>query len=83
MAGLNLIETVPGRSKLGRQGKSRDGRWSDVTEEIEIFGLTGHPVLALPGESSMISKHRAPSAYPKAAQNPPLLVLLQYDNYMP
>ena len=50
---------------------------------LSFLDFPGYPLLALLTESSMKSTLRAPAAYPAAAQSPPLLVLLQYDNYMP
>ena len=45
-----------GATGAGRQGKRLAGRWSDVSEEIEIFRTPArHPLLALPGEISIIS----------------------------
>jgi hypothetical protein len=70
--------------------KSADGKgkgWMAVglmsLKGLSFLASPGHPLLALLTESSTISTRRAPSAYPAAAQSPPLLVLLQYDNYMP
>lgn len=54
-----------------------------VGEGYEVAPTRKHPLLALLPESSTISMLWAPAAHPIAAHSPPLLVLLQYDNYMP
>jgi hypothetical protein len=68
----------------GRQGKSgryRSGacRWMDWDFLVPIE----RPLLSLHAENSMISTFRATAALPMTAECPFLLVLFQYDNYMP
>jgi hypothetical protein len=71
-------------ARLGRQGKSLDGCWSDVSDKIEIFGLPPQtPCWRLRRKRQQYQMSRAPSTYPQAARSPPLLLLLQCDNYMP
>ena len=73
------------RWALDEDGKIK---WRAVGR-VYVIGLIGdfapalkHPVLSLAKEASMISTLRATAAMPTAADSPPLLVLLQCDNYM-
>jgi hypothetical protein len=57
--------------------------------KIYVIGLIGdfaltlkHPALSLEAETSMISTIEVTAAIPTAADCPPLLMLLQYDNYI-
>src|SRR5579863_10383217 len=68
---------------IGRQGKGwlSVGRMS--LKKLRFLDSRITPLATLPTESSIISMRRAPSAYPAAAQRPPLPKLLQRDNHMP